>query len=47
MGLRSDDGNTFASDTGHKTRQFDDVLGEIQGFFAVHNAQGSWPEACT
>ena len=36
-------GNTFASESGHKTRQFDDVLGEIQGFFAVHNAQGSWP----
>ncbi len=36
-------GNTFSSDSGHKTRHFDDVLGEIQGFFAVHKAEGSWP----
>jgi len=36
-------GNTFASESGHKTRHFDDVLGEIQGFFAVHRAEGSWP----
>jgi len=35
--------NTFASESGHKTRHFDDVLGEIQGFFAVHKAEGSWP----
>ena len=36
-------GNTFASETGHKTRHFDDVLGEIQGFFAVHRTEGTWP----
>jgi 3-deoxy-7-phosphoheptulonate synthase len=36
-------GNTFASESGHKTRHFDDVLGEIQGFFAVHKAEGTWP----
>ena len=36
-------GNTFASESGRKTRHFDDVLGEIQGFFAVHNAEGTWP----
>jgi len=36
-------GNTFASDSGRKTRHFDHVLGEIQGFFAVHRAEGTWP----
>ncbi len=36
-------GNTFVSDNGHKTRRFDDVLGEIKGFFAVHREEGSWP----
>ncbi|HWD25383.1 MAG TPA: 3-deoxy-7-phosphoheptulonate synthase class II [Acidimicrobiales bacterium] len=36
-------GNTFTSDNGRKTRHFDDVLGEIRGFFAVHRAEGTWP----
>ena len=36
-------GNTFTSDSGRKTRHFDDVLGEIRGFFAVHRAEGTWP----
>ena len=36
-------GNTFASESGRKTRHFDDVLGEIQGFFAVHESEGTWP----
>ena len=36
-------GNTFVSESGRKTRHFDDVLGEIQGFFAVHRAEGTWP----
>ena len=36
-------GNTFVSESGHKTRRFDDVLGEIQGFFAVHKSEGTWP----
>jgi 3-deoxy-7-phosphoheptulonate synthase len=36
-------GNTFASESGKKTRHFDDVLGEIQGYFAVHEALGTWP----
>jgi 3-deoxy-7-phosphoheptulonate synthase len=36
-------GNTFTSESGHKTRHFDDVIGEIQGFFTVHKAEGSWP----
>jgi 3-deoxy-7-phosphoheptulonate synthase len=36
-------GNTFTSDGGRKTRHFDDVLGEIRGFFAVHRSEGTWP----
>jgi 3-deoxy-7-phosphoheptulonate synthase len=36
-------GNTFVSESGHKTRRFDDILGEIRGFFAVHAALGTWP----
>jgi len=36
-------GNTFVSESGRKTRHFDDVLGEIQGFFAVNRAMGTWP----
>lgn len=36
-------GNTFAAEDGRKTRHFDDVLGEIRGFFAVHRDEGTWP----
>ena len=36
-------GNTFTSEGGRKTRHFDDVLGEIRGFFAVHRNEGTWP----
>ena len=36
-------GNTFASESGRKTRHFDDVLGEIRGFFTVCGAEGVWP----
>ena len=36
-------GNTFTSETGHKTRRFDDVLAEIEGFFSVMRAAGVWP----
>jgi 3-deoxy-7-phosphoheptulonate synthase len=36
-------GNTFTSDTGRKTRDFDDVMAEIAGFFAAHWAEGTWP----
>ncbi len=31
-------GNTFEAPSGHKTRRFDDVLGEVQGFFEVHRS---------
>ena len=36
-------GNTFKSSTGFKTRRFDQVLLELQRFFAVHQAEGSYP----
>jgi 3-deoxy-7-phosphoheptulonate synthase len=35
--------NVFTSATGRKTRHFDAVLGEIEGFFAAHRQAGSWP----
>ena len=36
-------GNTFTSDTGRKTRDFDVIISEIAGFFAAHKAEGTWP----
>jgi 3-deoxy-7-phosphoheptulonate synthase len=36
-------GNTFVSESGHKTRHFNDVLAEIRGFFGVCRAEGAWP----
>ncbi|MGH9304822.1 MAG: class II 3-deoxy-7-phosphoheptulonate synthase [Acidimicrobiales bacterium] len=36
-------GNTFVSDSGRKTRHFDDVLGEIHAYFSVHRTLGTWP----
>ena len=36
-------GNTFESSTGYKTRRFGDVIDEVQGFFDVHRALGTWP----
>ena len=36
-------GNTFEASSGHKTRRFDDVIAEVQGFFDVHRALGTWP----
>jgi 3-deoxy-7-phosphoheptulonate synthase len=35
-------GNTFTSESGKKTRHFDDVLREITGFFAAHKTAGTW-----
>jgi 3-deoxy-7-phosphoheptulonate synthase len=35
--------NTFLAPSGHKTRRFDDVLFEIEGFFAAHREAGTWP----
>ncbi|MFM8921632.1 MAG: class II 3-deoxy-7-phosphoheptulonate synthase [Candidatus Nanopelagicaceae bacterium] len=36
-------GNTFESSTGYKTRQFEDVMDEVKGFFEVHKGQGTHP----
>ena len=36
-------GNTYASATGYKTRSFDDVVAELDGFFDVHQELGTWP----
>ncbi|WP_338016249.1 class II 3-deoxy-7-phosphoheptulonate synthase [Nocardioides cavernaquae] len=36
-------GNTFEASSGYKTRSFDDVIDEVQGFFDVHAALGTWP----
>ena len=35
--------NTFSTPSGYKTRRFDDILGEIKGFFAVHQREGTVP----
>ena len=36
-------GNTFETANGYKTRQFDDVLDEVRGFFEVHKQLGTHP----
>lgn len=36
-------GNTFEASSGHKTRSFDDVIEEVQGFFEVHRSLGTIP----
>jgi 3-deoxy-7-phosphoheptulonate synthase len=36
-------GNTITSESGYKTRRFDDVLDEVRGFFEVHRAAGTVP----
>ena len=36
-------GNTFETANGYKTRAFDDVINEVQGFFDVHRSLGTWP----
>jgi 3-deoxy-7-phosphoheptulonate synthase len=36
-------GNTFEAPSGHKTRNFDDVLDELHGFFDVHREIGTHP----
>ncbi len=35
-------GNTIKSDTGYKTRPFDRILQEVQEFFDVHQAEGTY-----
>jgi len=36
-------GNTEKASNGYKTRSFNNILREISQFFAVHNAEGSYP----
>lgn len=36
-------GNTIKSSSGYKTRPFDNILKEVRGFFAVHQAEGTHP----
>ncbi len=36
-------GNTFEASSGYKTRDFEDVIHEVQGFFDVHRSLGTWP----
>jgi 3-deoxy-7-phosphoheptulonate synthase len=36
-------GNTFSSQGGLKTRNFDDIFTEISDYFAVHKDKGTWP----
>ena len=36
-------GNTFESTSGYKTRNFDDVVEEVRGFFDVHHDLGTVP----
>ena len=36
-------GNTFTSESGLKTRHFDDVEAEVTGFFKAHRDSGTWP----
>jgi 3-deoxy-7-phosphoheptulonate synthase len=34
--------NSFATAGGRKTRRFDDIMAEIEGFFAAHRQEGTW-----
>ncbi|MGH9032448.1 MAG: class II 3-deoxy-7-phosphoheptulonate synthase [Acidimicrobiia bacterium] len=36
-------GNTFAHESGYKTRRFDDVMRELRGFFAACETADAWP----
>lgn len=36
-------GNTFEAPSGHKTRDFDDIVDEVKGFFEVHRMLGTHP----
>ena len=36
-------GNTFSTSNGYKTRSFDRVWAEVDGFFDVHAGLGTWP----
>ena len=36
-------GNAFRTASGYKTRRFEDIMGEIQGFFSACLGEGAWP----
>jgi len=36
-------GNTFTSESGHKTRHLDSVVNEVAAFFKAHREVGTWP----
>ena len=36
-------GNTYTAETNHKTRNFGDILKEIQRFFEIHRSEGTIP----
>lgn len=36
-------GNGITTAEGIKTRRFDDIMGELEAFFAVCRAEGAWP----
>ena len=43
LGLRPDARQHVRGVLGYKTRRFDDVIEEVQGFFDVHRSLGTWP----
>ncbi len=36
-------GNTYSTESGVKTRHFDDIMREVRGYFDVHRAERTWP----
>ena len=36
-------GNTYVAETGHKTRNFDDIMAEVSRFFDIHRSEGTIP----
>ncbi|WP_321532535.1 class II 3-deoxy-7-phosphoheptulonate synthase [uncultured Desulfuromonas sp.] len=36
-------GNTYVAESGHKTRNFDDIMGEVGDFFSIHRSEGTNP----
>lgn len=36
-------GNTYSTETGVKTRHFDDIMREVAGYFDAHRAEQTWP----
>ncbi|MEJ7798949.1 MAG: 3-deoxy-7-phosphoheptulonate synthase class II [Ilumatobacter sp.] len=36
-------GNTYTSESGRKTRDFESIIREIEGFVRAHRSEGTWP----